>query len=228
MMAAFTSRFASVTALAAAFSMVATPVAAAQLPGPARAQSPVPAASDWSVEDETAQRHRGYRGGGYGGGGYGGSWGRHHHGNGIDTGDVLAGVLILGGIAAIASAASQNNRDQREPRDEPYRQNDNSGPRFESQGLDRAADMCLREVERDNRVARVEGVERTGDGWRVEGTLDGGRNFSCTIDNNGRIGTVDLDAKISATQPQWDDDSYAQARNRQDSGTDDADPADEG
>jgi hypothetical protein len=40
-------------------------------------------------------------------------WHRHHRG-GVDTGDVLAGVLIFGGIAAIAAAASQSNRDKRE------------------------------------------------------------------------------------------------------------------
>lgn len=35
-----------------------------------------------------------------------------HHDRGIDGGDVLAGVLILGGIAAIASAASKSSRDR--------------------------------------------------------------------------------------------------------------------
>jgi len=33
------------------------------------------------------------------------------HGDGIDTGDVIAGALVLGGIAAIAAAASDNDRD---------------------------------------------------------------------------------------------------------------------
>ncbi len=44
-------------------------------------------------------------------GGWGGGWGRHH--DRVDAGDVLAGVLIIGGIAAVASAASKAARDRR-------------------------------------------------------------------------------------------------------------------
>jgi hypothetical protein len=42
---------------------------------------------------------------------------RHH--DRVDTGDVLAGILIIGGIAAVASAASKSNRN-REARDYRY------------------------------------------------------------------------------------------------------------
>lgn len=62
---------------------------------------------------------------GWGGGGWGGrGW---HRDRGIDGGDVLAGILIIGGIAAIASAASNANRNQRTiprdnlPQDDGYR-----------------------------------------------------------------------------------------------------------
>ena len=45
---------------------------------------------------------------------------RHwHRDRGIDAGDVLAGVLIIGGIAAVASAASKSNR-TRDARDYRY------------------------------------------------------------------------------------------------------------
>jgi hypothetical protein len=37
----------------------------------------------------------------------------HRDGNGISAGDVIAGALIIGGIAAVASAASNNDRDDR-------------------------------------------------------------------------------------------------------------------
>lgn len=40
--------------------------------------------------------------------------GRHHHDR-VDAGDVLAGILIIGGIAAIASAASNNKQKRAEP-----------------------------------------------------------------------------------------------------------------
>ena len=43
----------------------------------------------------------------------GGNWGHRHHDR-VDAGDVIAGILIIGGIAAIASAASKNKRDRRD------------------------------------------------------------------------------------------------------------------
>lgn len=39
--------------------------------------------------------------------------GRHRDDGGISAGDVIAGALVIGGIAAIASAASNNDRDYR-------------------------------------------------------------------------------------------------------------------
>lgn len=36
---------------------------------------------------------------------------RDHRGDGIDAGDVIAGAVVLGGIAAVAAAASNNDRD---------------------------------------------------------------------------------------------------------------------
>ena len=50
---------------------------------------------------------RGWRGGGWGGG-----WGHRGHHDRVDAGDIFAGILIIGGIAAIASAASKADRDQ--------------------------------------------------------------------------------------------------------------------
>ena len=38
---------------------------------------------------------------------------RHHDRDGISAGEVIAGALVIGGIAAIASAASNNDRDYR-------------------------------------------------------------------------------------------------------------------
>lgn len=36
-----------------------------------------------------------------------------HRGNGISAGEIIAGALVIGGIAAIASASSKNDRDYR-------------------------------------------------------------------------------------------------------------------
>lgn len=224
-MARLFSRFASATALISAFSMVATPAYAASLPVASHPISAAPVAwQGWKAGDDVAN-HRGYP--------Y-----RRHRG-GLDTGDVLAGVLIIGGIAAIASAASNNSNRQREARNYPdYRDGDYRGSDYrnndrypyrdrpndrqgddsrysDGRGMDRAADMCVREVERREQVEDVGNVRRTADGWRVEGSLRNGREFACEIDNDGRISDVRLDTGVAGTSGddrQWRDEDYARAR----------------
>ena len=157
---------------------------------------------------------------------------RHHHG-GVDGGDILAGALIIGGIAAIASAASNSGRNDggyryRESYPYPsyrpqYRGSSNYSDRGYSSGaIDSAVNACVGEVERgQDRVAAVDNASRTTDGWRISGQLDGGSDFSCAIDNDGRIRSVDLGDGYSyndapqydeAAPGQWDDDAYARAR----------------
>lgn len=152
-------------------------------------------------------------------------WGRYRHRhNGVDAGDVFAGLLIIGGIAAVAAAASNANKNKREarypdsrypdtrypdnryPSDDDYRDyrdyRDRSGrygdPRDDdryagsewraSGSMDRAVDTCVGEVERgDRRVDTVDGVNRDGDGWRVEGRMRDGREYGCTVGGDGRI-----------------------------------------
>lgn len=159
-------------------------------------------------------------GGGYGGG-YGGSWGhREHH---DDTGAwVVGGIIGIGLIAAIASAASKSNRDRqaRNPdgdyRNDGYRGGDyqggyqgrdygrssggNDGYRGSYSGsgrtIDGAVDACVSEVERGStRVETVDNAGRDGDGWRVTGRVSGGRNFDCAVDGQGRVGRVTVDGR---------------------------------
>ena len=177
------SRTASAFAVAAALSMTAMPVAAE-----AR---------------------------GWGGGGWGGGWGRGHHDD-IDAGDIFAGILIIGGIAAIASAASKANRDNRArttdrndgnnaPDNRTYREpaprygeQDNRPVWQEGRGIDNAVNACVSEVERSsNRVENVDAVNRDGEGWRVEGRVNPGRSFVCSIGNDGRIRSVSVDGKAA-------------------------------
>ncbi|HMP57009.1 MAG TPA: hypothetical protein PKD92_10610, partial [Novosphingobium sp.] len=69
---------------------------------------------------------------------------RNHRGNGISTGDVIAGAVVLGGIALLASAASSNDRPYGYDR-AGYRDRDNWGrmnPRS-------AVEQCVRTAERD-------------------------------------------------------------------------------
>jgi len=166
-------------------------------------------------------------------------WHRHR-GGGVDAGDVIAGVLILGGIAAIASAASKSNRDRDYREDDRYREPYRGsypeerydyrapGSRYSGGGLDNAVDMCVGEVERGpERVVSVDNVARTGDGWQVSGQIDRGGQFDCSIDNDGRIRNVDIGGSYgrwegsgyeagssnrAASDRQWNDEDYARAR----------------
>ena len=91
-------RAAAALALAASLTLAATPALAAVGVGAIHSDSGqgiVLTHDHWGGWDD------GYRG-----------WGHHHD---IDAGDVITGVLILGGIAAIASAASNANKSRRTP-----------------------------------------------------------------------------------------------------------------
>ena len=149
-----------------------------------------------------------------------GGWGYRHHDR-VSTGDVLGGLLIIGTIAAIASAASKDRRarapDYRyEP---PYRDNqrydererdyvppvedpaDDSDARAYGTGdvQSRAADACSWAVEAemgdDARVDRIDGTEANNGGWYVTGTASrlGGeiRSFGCSY-RNGRVVNVNF------------------------------------
>ncbi|HTN14461.1 MAG TPA: hypothetical protein VL094_06615 [Sphingomonadaceae bacterium] len=164
-------------------------------------------------------------------------WGgrRHHHDRGgIDAGDVLAGVLIIGGIAAIASAASKSDRTSEPSEDYRYREpsypdpddrpdyrasNNYRDSGYSSGGIDNAVGLCTDQVERgDARVASVDNAARVADGWRISGQLASGGDFNCWIDNDGRIRDVDLggvslnDGAYPGLDNQWNDDAYARAR----------------
>ncbi len=136
----------------------------------------------------------GYPGGGYGNRGYDG-YGRHHRRhNKIGAGDVIAGVAILGVLAAIASSGSKRNRGY----DDAYRGGINTE--------NAAADACAAEVERAGGRQRVSGIDtvtRTRDGYSVRGTIDTGeggygygrndrQRFSCDV-RYGAVESVRID-----------------------------------
>ena len=235
-----------VSGLIAAVSLTAAPAAAADAPR----LVPVAASSFTASTFNTSTIKPGVdvaQWGGWGGGwrgGWGRGWGRGWGGRGWrrrgpSAGEVLAGVAIIGGIAAIASAASNNRRnrdvvvvDRDRPRD--WNRDWNSDPNFRdvdrranprssgASGLDSAVNQCLTTIERDVRVGEVQVVQRTAQGWLVGGTLFNGSGFECRIGNDGRIEGVDygrggpLGAADSGPAPggagQWDDRRYAAAR----------------
>lgn len=95
------------------------------------------------------------------------------HKDGIDAGDVIAGALIIGGIAAIASAVDKDDRHYRDRRYRDRRDVRRGGSR-------RAVESCVRSAERDARrygynyadVTQIRDVERTRYGWRVKGRIE--------------------------------------------------------
>lgn len=198
-----THKYATASCLVAAASMVATPVLAADIQASAARSEITPSAYDAAAGD--VQNHRYYR--------------YRHHRHGVDAGDVLAGVLILGGIAAIASAAS-NNRGERyrdhDYRDRPYDYRERRGDsRYDNaRGIDRAVSICVNHIERDVRVETVDGVDRHSDGWRVTGTLYNGEGFTCRIGGDGQIDDVDYGgyAMNNAPRPITEDRQHSDAR----------------
>ncbi len=215
----------------AAVSMTATPAAAADLPQAAAPSSSIFIDFDQSAYDgdlDIAERHRWRRG-------WRGGW--RHRGwrrNRVDAGDVLTGVLILGGIAAVASAA--NNRNDRRYRDRDYERRDRNNNRdydrrdnrrsSGASGLESAVDLCVTQIERDVRVDSVDSVDRNADGWTVTGALFNGNGFTCRIDGNGRIADINYGGfdgvsydgaattRARGDDAQWNDSRYIAARQR--------------
>lgn len=161
-------------ALIAALSLTATPAAAVELPTSQEIE--VHAVSD-----------------------YGWGWGRghrHRHRGRTTAGDVIGAVLVLGTIAAVANAAAKAERARSYPYPDRYpnpdrRWDDRRDYRPNSpQGIEGAADMCLREVERDARAREVTRVERNASGWLVTGEMADGVGFTCSIGADGRIENI--------------------------------------
>lgn len=129
----------------------------------------------WDQGNERAEQWRG-------GWGYPRWRGRNR---GIDGGDILAGALILGGIAAIASAASNSAR-----RNSDDRVSYNDDVRSAS---DRCGAAAVAQSGLGARIERIDNVVRDGNGWRVEGLVGSRRSgvdsFTCGM-SFGRIDYV--------------------------------------
>lgn len=105
---------------------------------------------------------------------------RHHDDDGISAGDVIAGALVIGGIAAIAAAASDNDRD----RDDRYSRGDyrdhDGHYGYRDDNPRRAVEQCVRAAERTAsrysyggraKVTDIRDVDREYGGYEVKGRI---------------------------------------------------------
>lgn len=97
-------------------------------------------------------------------------WGRHRHRDRVDAGDIIAGAIIIGGIAAIASGISKAERDKDDW--------DRDG-RFGYEDRTDAVDVCARAAEDEARrdaprayVRTIDSVSNSGARYRVKGTVE--------------------------------------------------------
>jgi len=201
------TRMTRFSALAASAALVFTgfsPAMAAPMHGGVAIATPIDAGVlGWTADRDKANGWDGYRD----------YRGYRRHRDRIDGGDILAGILVIGGIAAIASAASKNDRDRRyEERDyrsrnqryDDRRADTRDDSRYDDRKYDRGtgdvqsainicSDAAERQAGRDARVSAIQSVVRDGDGWRVEGELSNSaeRTFLCGA-SEGRVDFVQL------------------------------------
>lgn len=103
----------------------------------------------------------------------------HRDDDGIDVGDIIAGALIIGGIAAVASAAGRDRDyryDDRGRYDDRYR-----GRHYDRRGNARSAvEQCVYAAERTanrysyggrSQVTDIRDVDRKRDGYKVRGRI---------------------------------------------------------
>jgi hypothetical protein len=133
---------------------------------------------------------------------------RRHH-DGIDAGDVIAGALIIGGIAAVASAASSSSRDRYSDRYRDrnrdwgnVRDDDRDGYYNNGYSSRSAVEQCVQAARSEAnryggwaRVTDVTRIDRVRGGYEIRGRLvvedrgDRNRNWSNCWDRNDRYGS---------------------------------------
>jgi hypothetical protein len=205
-------KLAAATAVAAALSLAATPAAAVELPRLADA----PQAWDADALNVENRRHHG-------------GWDDDDWD--VDGDDILAGVLVLGGIAAISAIVnSGRNREPVYQEPEPYREDAGYQPppredQYRSGGMAEAVDVCVAEVEAGRGpVSSVDRASRSGEGWYVAGELDGGTPYSCWIDGDGRVTDIEAGDYSASYETPAGEEAYTSALQKQ---AVDADPGDE-
>ena len=118
---------------------------------------------------------------------------RYRDRDGISAGEVIAGAVILGGLAAVLSAGT--NARYQDGYDDDY--SNNSYSYNNSNGSSRAAiNQCITRVENQNggysrsNVTQIRGIERTRYGYRVQGVVNeqDGSRYNDRYDQGDRYG----------------------------------------
>lgn len=128
----------------------------------------------------------------------------HRDNDGIGAGEIIAGAVVIGGLAALAGAFDgDRDRDRWDYRDSRW----DRGDRWDRGGWGinprTAVDRCVRAAENQARrfggyryadVIDVRDIDRTRNGFRVRGRIDVGGgwnrndrgNFTCRLDGRGQ------------------------------------------
>jgi hypothetical protein len=62
--------------------------------------------------------------------------------------------------------------------------------------FDSAVNACSNELERgERRIGSVDNVRRMGERYSVEGQLEDGRGYACSVDEQGQIRSVAVDGR---------------------------------
>ncbi|MDZ3830391.1 MAG: hypothetical protein U0S50_01075 [Sphingopyxis sp.] len=136
-----------------------------------------------------------------------------HDDDGISAGEIIAGAVVIGGLAAILSSSGRDRYDRYDDRYRDRYDRDRYGYDYRRYGGSRAAvRQCVSAVERGSRrygstdVTQITKVDRKRDGYRVRGHVvvrdgyhdrwgrdgyyDRGR-FSCDV-RYGRVRDIDF------------------------------------
>lgn len=151
-----------------------------------------------------------------------GGWGgwhpyREHHDRGPDAGSVIAGLLVIGAIAAVATSVANRDRQARAQASPPPYPPDASQPQWKEpswqdrdprwdavppppsagaygwtpgahdRALDQAVEACADRARSRGGLDQIWDAARQGDGYRVRGNLGTGNSFVCNVDGSGRV-----------------------------------------
>lgn len=124
----------------------------------------------------------------------------HRDRDGISAGEIIAGAVVIGGIAALAGAFDgDRDRDYRYDRGDRWDRGDRYGYSVSPRA---AVDRCVRAAENQARrggyryadVIDVRDIDRTRDGFRVRGRIDVGGGWERRGNDSGRF-TCQIDGR---------------------------------